>query len=232
MKRNAVNLTIGVALSATCAATAAAQTALDRTTLPIPEPKRPHSSVLDVRNAPATAGAFRGQGAGNRPQLLIVLIDDMGFGQPGTFGGPINMPTAERLAKNGLKYNQFHTTALSSPTRAALPDGPQSPHEQHGLHHGDRDGVPGKHRSAARQRRPPLAMMLRYNGLLHGSFRKEPRDRRLGGQPFGTDGPLADAQCFDKFYGFHGRGDKPVGSPPSMTGWSRSRLRRTRITTS
>ena len=54
------------------------------------------------------------------PNVVIVLIDDIGFGHSSAFGGPINMPTLERLAANGLKYNRFHTTALCSPTRTAL----------------------------------------------------------------------------------------------------------------
>ena len=54
------------------------------------------------------------------PNVLIVLIDDVGFGASSAFGGPINTPNAERLAANGLKYNRFHTTALCSPTRQAL----------------------------------------------------------------------------------------------------------------
>ena len=54
------------------------------------------------------------------PNVVIVLIDDMGFGAPSTFGGPIHMPTQARLAAEGLTYNRFHTTALCSPTRQAL----------------------------------------------------------------------------------------------------------------
>jgi hypothetical protein len=49
------------------------------------------------------------------PNVLLILLDDIGFGQPGTFGGPVPTPTLDRLAKNGLRYNQFHTTALCSP---------------------------------------------------------------------------------------------------------------------
>ena len=54
------------------------------------------------------------------PNVLIVLIDDVGFGASSVFGGPCNAPTAERIARDGLRYNRFHTTALCSPTRAAL----------------------------------------------------------------------------------------------------------------
>ena len=54
------------------------------------------------------------------PNVLLIMTDDVGFGASGAFGGPIPTPTFERVAANGLKYNQFHTTALCSPTRAAL----------------------------------------------------------------------------------------------------------------
>jgi len=57
------------------------------------------------------------------PNILLVLTDDVGFGASSTFGGPIPTPTFDRLARNGLRYNQFHTTALCSPTRAALLSG-------------------------------------------------------------------------------------------------------------
>jgi arylsulfatase len=61
--------------------------------------------------------------AGGAPNVLVVLIDDTGFGASSAFGGPVDMPTAERLAAGGLKYSRFHTTALCSPTRQALMTG-------------------------------------------------------------------------------------------------------------
>src|SRR5215831_14016537 len=54
------------------------------------------------------------------PNVLLILTDDVGFGATSTFGGPIQTPTFDRVANAGLRYNQFHTTALCSPTRAAL----------------------------------------------------------------------------------------------------------------
>jgi arylsulfatase len=54
------------------------------------------------------------------PNILLILTDDVGFGTPSTFGGPIQTPTMDRLANNGMRHNQFHTTALCQPTRAAL----------------------------------------------------------------------------------------------------------------
>ena len=95
------------------------------------------SSNKDADNLPKTDPAFAGtiantiEGAkadfplplkapDGAPNVLIILLDDVGFGQASTFGGPVNTPTLEKLAQNGLKYNRFHTTALCSPTRAAL----------------------------------------------------------------------------------------------------------------
>jgi arylsulfatase len=57
------------------------------------------------------------------PNVLVILLDDVGFAASSAFGGPCATPTAERLAGDGLKYNRFHTTALCAPTRAALLSG-------------------------------------------------------------------------------------------------------------
>ena len=202
MKRNAVNLTIGFALSAACAATAAAQTAIDRTTLPIREPKHPHSTVLDVRNA-TSPPRFEVKAPAQAPNVLIVLIDDMGFGQPGAFGGPINMPTAERLAKSGLKYNQFHTTALSSPTRAALLTGRNHHTNNTGSIMETSTAFPGN-----TGQRPesvaPLAMMLRYNGYSTAHFGKNHETAAWEVSPSGPTDRWPTRNGFDKFYGFMG----------------------------
>ncbi|MFM7411389.1 MAG: sulfatase-like hydrolase/transferase, partial [Actinomycetota bacterium] len=67
------------------------------------------------------------------PNIVIVLLDDVGFGSCGTFGGPVPTPALDRVAANGLKFNQFHTTALCSPTRAALLTG----RNHHAVHMGN-----------------------------------------------------------------------------------------------
>ena len=78
--------------------------------------------------------------------MLIVLIDDMGFGQSSAFGGPVHMPTVEALANQGLRFNEFHTTALCSPTRVALLTGRNRHVSNMGSHHRDRHGVPRANR--------------------------------------------------------------------------------------
>jgi arylsulfatase len=95
---------------------------LDRTVLPIPEPERPTYSELDVRNV-KTPPRFEVKPPDGAPNVVIVLIDDIGFGGPSTFGGPIRTPTLDGLAQSGLRFNNFHTTALCSPTRIALKSG-------------------------------------------------------------------------------------------------------------
>src|SRR5262245_62121674 len=84
---------------------------LDRSVLPIPAPKRPQVTEPDVRKAKAPA-FFQVKAPAGAPNVVIVLLDDMGFGQPSTFGGGVSMPTLDRLANEGLRYNNFHTAAL------------------------------------------------------------------------------------------------------------------------
>jgi len=148
----------------------AAGQALDRTILPIPEPNPPHSTVYDVRDAKVPS-RFEVKPPAGAPNVLIVLVDDMGFGMPSAFGGPVRMPTADRLASQGLRFNQFHTTALCSPTRAALLSGRNHHTNNMACITEMATGFPG-----ATGQRPdnvaPLAEMLRLNGYLTSFFGK------------------------------------------------------------
>ena len=121
MKRVTILAALGLAL--TIAATMVwAQDKLDRTVLPIAEPKPPTYTELDARKAKPPA-RFEVKAPKGAPNVVIVLIDDIGFGGPSTFGGPIRTPTMDQLAQGGLRFNNFHTTALCSPTRVALKSG-------------------------------------------------------------------------------------------------------------
>ncbi len=203
MNRNAVSTTVSVALTAACAATAVAQlTPSDRTVLPIPEPQYPHSTVLDARNA-TPPPRFEVKAPPDAPNVLIVLIDDMGFGQSSAFGGPINMPTVDRLAANGLRYNQFHTTALSSPTRMALLTGRNHHMCNTGSIMETATSFPGN-----TGQRPEsvatLAMMLRYNGYSTAQFGKNHETAAWEVSPSGPTDRWPTRSGFDKFYGFMG----------------------------
>ena len=111
---------------------------IQREVLPIPDqpyagfvaydPKDPDSKFAPIEELRPPQGA---------PHVLVVLLDDVGFGASSTFGGPCQSPTAERLAANGLRYTRFHTTALCSPTRAALLLGRNHHTVGNGWNHGD-----------------------------------------------------------------------------------------------
>jgi len=92
-----------------------------RDILPIPDAKHVGLTTYDAKGPDTTYPSITAlrppKGA---PNVLVVMLDDVGFGGSSAFGGPCNTPTAERLAAGGLKLNRFHTTALCSPTRQAL----------------------------------------------------------------------------------------------------------------
>src|SRR5262245_49017503 len=142
----------------------------DRTVLPIPEPVNPPITEVDARKA-TPPPRFQVKAPPGAPNVLIVLIDDMGFGQSSAFGGPVRMPTVEALAANGLRYNEFHTTALCSPTRAALLSGRNHHVNNMGSVTETATAFPGQ-----TGQRPnnvaPLAEMLRLNGYSTAAFGK------------------------------------------------------------
>src|SRR5687768_850976 len=108
---------------------------------------------------------------GGAPNVLIVLLDDVGFGASSAFGGPVRMPTAERLAAGGLKFNRFHTTALCSPTRQALLTG----RNHHSVGMGGiteiASAIPG-YSSIRPDTCAPLAQTLKLNGYATAQFGK------------------------------------------------------------
>jgi len=180
----------------------AAQTGLDRTVLPIAEPDYPHATELDARKA-TPPPRFEVKAPADAPNVLIVLIDDMGFGMPSTFGGPIHMPTADRLASGGLRYNQFHTTALCAPTRMALLTGRNHHMSNMGSITETATAFPGN-----TGQRPnnvaPLAEMLRLNGYSTGFFGKNHETAPWEVSPSGPTDRWPTRSGFDEFYGFFG----------------------------
>ena len=135
--------------------------------------------------------------------MLLVLVDDAGFGNPSTFGGPCQTPTLSRLASAGLRYNRFHVTALCSPTRAALLSG----RNHHAVGFGSiaefAGGWPGYNATWAKSA-ASIARILQGNGYSTAAFGKwhlTPDDQQ------GAAGPFDRWPCglgFDHFYGFLG----------------------------
>ena len=178
---------------------------LQRSVLPIPDRRPIGSTTYDAKdpdtNYPPIRELRPPQGA---PNVLIVLLDDVGFGASSAFGGPINTPTAKRLAANGLKYNRFHTTALCSPTRAALLSGRN--HHSVGM-----GAVTEMATSAPGQisNRPntcaPLAETLKLNGYSTAQFGKCHEVPAWQTSPLGPfDNWPSGGGGFEYFYGFIG----------------------------
>lgn len=184
----------------------------DRRKLPLAEPDYPHSTVFDVRNAKAPP-RFQVKAPAGAPNVLIVLLDDMGFGMPSAFGGPVRTPTAERLAGNGLRFNQFHTTALCSPTRSALLTGRNHHMNNMGSVSESATAFPGD-----TGQRPnniaPLAEVLRLNGYTTGMFGKSHETAAWESSPSGPTDRWPTRSGFDKFYGF--LGGETNGWAPSL----------------
>jgi arylsulfatase len=138
------------------------------------------------------------------PNVLIVLLDDVGFAASSAFGGPVNTPTAERLAGNGLKYNRFHTTALCSPTRAALLSG----RNHHVVGMGGiteiATSAPG-YSSLRPNTCAPLAETLKLNGYSTAQFGKCHEVPVWQTSPMGPfDNWPSGGGGFEYFYGFIG----------------------------
>jgi arylsulfatase A-like enzyme len=143
-----------------------------RTVLPIPDQPRTGLITYDAKDPdtkyPPIEQLRPPKGA---PNVLVILLDDVGFGASSAFGGPCQTPNAERLAASGLKYNRFHTTALCSPTRQALLTG----RNHHSVGMGGiteiASGSPG-YSSVLPKTTAPLAKTLKLNGYATAQFGK------------------------------------------------------------
>nr|WP_173043915.1 arylsulfatase [Nitrospira sp. KM1] len=174
----------------------------DRTVLPIPEPNVPAISTLDARNVKVPP-RFEVKAPAQAPNVLLVMIDDMGFGMSSAFGGPIHMPTVDRLSETGLRYNHFHTTALCSPTRTALLSGRNHHMNNMGGITEIATAFPG-YTGQRPNNVAPLAEMLRLNGYSTGFFGKNHETAAWEVSPSGPTDRWPTRSGFDKFYGFIG----------------------------
>ncbi len=177
---------------------------IPRDVLPIPDRKSLALTTYDAKDPatkfPPIVPLRPPPGA---PNVLVVLIDDVGFGASSAFGGPCRTPTAERLAARGLKYTRFHTTALCSPTRAALLSG----RNHHAVGMG---GITERATSAPgyNSMRPntcaPLAEVLRLNGFSTAQFGKCHEVPVFEATPIGPFDRWPTGSGFEHFYGFVG----------------------------
>jgi arylsulfatase len=137
------------------------------------------------------------------PNVLIILLDDVGFGASSAFGGPCRTPNAERLAATGLKYTRFHTTALCSPTRAAMLSG----RNHHAVGMGGiteiATSAPG-YNSMRPNTCAPLAEILKLNGYSTAQFGKCHEVPVFEATPIGPYDHWPIGSGFEHFYGFIG----------------------------
>jgi arylsulfatase A-like enzyme len=176
-----------------------------RRRLPIPDRPFEGAAPLDARDA---TGVFEPivdlRPPAGAPNVLVVLLDDVGFAASSAFGGPCATPTAERLAGAGLKYSRFHTTALCAPTRAALLSGRNHHTVGMGVITELATSAPG-YSSIRPNTCAPLAQILRLNGYSTAQFGKCHEVPVWQTSPMGPfDAWPTGGGGFDYFYGFIG----------------------------
>jgi arylsulfatase len=175
-----------------------------RESLPIPD--RPHTGLVtyDAKDPDTSFPPIEPlRPPAGAPNVLVILIDDCGFGASSAFGGPVATPTAERLAASGLKFNRFHTTALCSPTRQALLTG----RNHHSVGMGGvteiATSAPG-YSSIRPNTCAPLAETLKLNGYATAQFGKCHEVPVWETSPLGPFHAWPTGSGFEQFYGFIG----------------------------
>jgi len=178
--------------------------AIARTVLPIPERAHVGLTTFDARDPDTTFPPVTPlRPPAGAPNVLIILLDDIGFGASSAFGGPCATPNAERLANQGLKFNRFHTTALCAPTRQALLTGRN--------HHAVGMGVvtelatsaPG-YNAVRPNNAAPIAETLKLNGYSTAQFGKCHEVPPWLTSPMGPFEQWPTGSGFEYFYGFIG----------------------------
>ncbi len=176
----------------------------NRTILPIPDEHSVGLTTYDAKDPNTTYPPITAlrppKGA---PNVLLVLIDDVGFGASTAFGGPCSTPTAERLAKSGLKYNRFHTTALCSPTRQALLTGRNHHSVGMGAITEMATSAPGNS-SVRPKNKATLPETLKLNGYSTAQFGKCHEVPVWEVSPVGPFTQWPTGSGFEYFYGFVG----------------------------
>ncbi|MDX2444040.1 MAG: arylsulfatase, partial [Bacteroidales bacterium] len=175
---------------------------MDRTILPIHPPEREVVTEMDARNVEKPA-IFEIKAPEGAPNVVIVMIDDIGFSATTTFGGAIETPTFDKLADNGLRFNHFHTTALCSPTRASLLSG----RNHHNVNVGSvmevATGFQGN-QGIRPDNAKYFAETLRQNGYSTAAFGKWHETATWEVSVSGPYFRWPTNSGFDKFYGFIG----------------------------
>ena len=177
---------------------------ISRTVLPIPERGHTGLTTYDATDPETSFPPIEAvRPPAGAPNVLLLMIDDCGFGAASTLGGPCNTPNLDRLAKNGVIFNRFHTTALCSPTRAALLSGRN--HHTVGMGGITEIATAAPGYSSVRPKDcAPLAETLKLNGFSTAQFGKCHEVPVWQSSPMGPFDHWPIGSGFEKFYGFVG----------------------------
>ncbi len=215
MNRNVFGTGISVALTAACAVNPAVAQQIYGT------PGSPSSTMtIEGSQLPPQPQKFKGTigrtAEGSKPywparvvppkgapNVLIIMTDDSGYGVPGTFGGVIPTPALDRIAANGLRYTNFHSTALSSPTRAALITGRNHHSSGYGVIAEQATGFPG-YDSFITKDKATIGRVLRDNGYATSWFGKNHNTPEFQASQAGPFDQWPIGMGFEYFYGFMG----------------------------
>ncbi len=189
---------------------ASATTTIDGRYLPPPPPKRGGEINLNANQStpywPPRVVPPKGA-----PNVLLIMTDDVGFGAPSTFGGVIPTPALDRIAKAGLRYTNFHSTALCSPTRAALITGRNHHNVGFGVISEAATGYPG-YNSVITKDSATIGTILRDNGYGTSWFGKNHNTPEFVASQAGPFDQWPVGMGFEYFYGFVG-GDASQWAP-------------------
>src|SRR5262245_30074433 len=177
----------------------------ERSVLPIPDREQVGLTTYDARDPDTSFPPIEPlRPPAGAPNVLVVMLDDIGFGASSAFGGPCRTPTAERLAADGLKYNRFHTTALCAPTRQALLTGRNHHTVGMGTITELATAAPG-YSSIRPKSCAPVAETLRLNGYSTAQFGKCHEVPVWQTSPLGPfDAWPTGGGGFEYFFGFIG----------------------------
>lgn len=189
---------------------------LNRFRLPIKDERPRADTPVDARNAVRPDPAEPLRPPDGAPNVLMILVDDMGFGASSAFGGPCEMPTAERLGDEGVRFTRFHTTALCSPTRQALLTG----RNHHSVNMGSiaetATSMPG-YTGVLPNDCVTIGQILRANGYSTAAYGKWHQTPPWETSPSGPFDRWPTSEGFDEFYGFIG-GDTHQYTPALVHG--------------
>ena len=170
----------------------------------IPGPSKPFSGRVARLYADSEPSKLTlNKSAEGAPNILLVMLDDVGYGTCSTFGGPVPTPGVDKVAAAGLKYNQFHTTALCSPTRAALLTG----RNHHSVHMGGITEIANSfpaYDSAIPPETATIAEILKQQGYSTGCFGKWHLTPSWEQNPAGPFDRWPTGMGFERFYGIIG----------------------------